>query len=444
METLLSEHHDGQLVAQTDRVERLAFAHLVGAIPAQRAYTAWCAADGEFRIGVGHAWRMMSSSGDSGLTLSSLKNLIQAAAGDLWHHVSYAFAWSHFDPSDRRNAADERWQDFAPVEVSIPEISFVWKDGALSRTIICDERRFENVLATAESIQKRALRAMDDVRPGDLWSTDLVDDDQKYEAVVAAGLTAIDTGLVEKVVLARALTQVGQRDIDIPLTLHTLLARYPDCFVFAIRPGGSQHGPSPVFLGATPERLVRVTHGRMVTEALAGSAPRGVSSHMDERLANDLLRSDKDRHEHDVVCARVEEALEDHVENLKRGAKQVKRLRNVQHLHTAIEADLRPGVGVIEIVEALHPTPAVGGHPQGRALALIREIEPFPRGLYAGTAGWFDSRGDGEFGVLIRSGLISGNEVVLYAGAGIVAGSEPELEARETRVKLGAVLESLR
>ena len=444
METHTFKHQDGQLIVQTEPVDALDFAHLLSAIPTQRAYVAWHAKDGEFRIGVGHAWRMMSSPGDSGLNLSSLKNLIQVAAGQQWSHVPHAFAWSHFDPADRRSATDAMWQDFAPVEVSIPEISWVWVDGVLTRTIVCDEGRMENVVATAESMQKRALRSMQESRPEDLWPTSAIDGDEAYESGVNAGLAAIEQGLVEKVVLARALTRHGQRDVDVCLTLQTLLTRYPDCFVFAIRPGGSQNGPAPVFLGATPERLVRVKQGRVITEALAGSAPRGVSSQMDERLGNELLHSDKDRHEHDVVCERVENALVGYVENLERGAKQIKRLRNVQHLHTAIEADLRPGVGAVEIVEALHPPPAVGGHPSGSALALIRELEPFPRGLYAGTAGWFDSSGDGEFAVLIRSGLIRGNEVVLYAGAGIVAGSQPELESRETRVKLCALLESLR
>ncbi|HRJ46763.1 MAG TPA: chorismate-binding protein, partial [Opitutaceae bacterium] len=164
----------------------------------------------------------------------------------------------------------------------------------------------------------------------------------------------------------------------------------------------------------------------------------------DATLAEALLRSDKDRREHALVVEAV-------VGRLRRlgldpghtPAPGLRRLANLQHLHTPVRATLPPTVRLLEVLAALHPTPAVGGTPQEAAMARIRELEGFPRGLYAGTLGWMNARGGGEFFVGLRSALVEGNRARVYAGAGIVAGSTPEKEFAETELKFKAMLDAL-
>jgi len=415
---------------------------LVAGIPAHRSFFAWRGKDGTFAVGIGHAWRLMSESSEAKLGLSSLWDLLRTATDGVFREPLLAFAWTFFDPEDRRADADPLWTAFSTTEMSVPEVLFLGKPGEpMRRVLVCNEARLEHVEASANAILKNAHHTTGRPRSVHLnWHA------EAYTERVKLALQHIEAGSVEKVVLARCVDGITDEDFDISATLDALETQHPECFVFAIRPGGSAQGPAPVFLGATPERLLRVADGCLTTEGLAGSVPRGVSAAMDERLANELLASEKDRHEHEVVCLRIEEALAPHVSSLQRevGAPKIKRLKNVQHLHTQIQAQLRGDSSIVGVVDSLHPTPAVGGKPTQNAKELIRELEPFRRGLYAGTAGWVDANGNGEFGVLIRSAMIRGNQISLFAGAGIVLGSEPERETEETRFKLDAILECLR
>ncbi len=261
-----------------------------------------------------------------------------------------------------------------------------------------------------------------------------------YRGAVRAALADIAVGELRKVVLARAQEIVAPRGFHPLRMLNGLRERFPDCYAFSV-----SRGAATSFIGASPERLVRVNAGRLETEALAGSAPRGASATDDAAMAAALLRSDKDLREQ-------REVLEDIIARLERlgcsptytPVPQVRRLANVQHLLTSISAPLPPGLGLLEVVGAMHPTPAVGGQPREAALPRIRTLEGFPRGLYAGALGWINARGDGEFFVGIRSALVSGPQARVYAGAGIVAGSDPEKEFAETELKFRAMLDAFR
>lgn len=433
------------MVVARDEVVPTSMSALVGGIPAHRAYFAWRAPDGTFLVGVGHAWRMMSSGRAGSPGLTRLLAMLKAAAGPLFAQEVRAFAWTYFDPAATSSgpSGGPGWEAFSPFEVSIPEILYLGKpDGPLVRLCVCDAPRLENVRASADAIQKRVPqgRLPEDVVLELDWK------DEAYAALVRRGLAAIEAGQLQKVVLARRVEGRASRPIDVAATVEAMVEQHPSCFVFAMRPGGSQQGSAPTFLGATPERLARVQSRTLYTEALAGTAPRGVSAAMDERHANELLMSDKDRREHELVCQRVEAALAPFAQTVRRvvGVPSIKRLKNVQHLHTPIEAELRDEATILDVVESLHPTPAVGGTPGPKARGFIAEFEAAPRGLYAGTAGWVDAQGDGEFAVLIRSALVQGDRLALFAGAGIVAGSDPETETRETRIKANAILECLR
>lgn len=260
-----------------------------------------------------------------------------------------------------------------------------------------------------------------------------------YRTAVAQALERIDAGEFRKIVLARA------KDIESPQPLHPLemlnglRQRFPDCYSFSFA-----EGKGLSFIGASPERLVRVSKGLLETEALAGSMRRGATASEDAGLAATLLASDKDRREQ-------REVLDDIVARLiPLGLKlefppkpQLRRLANVHHLHTPVCAVLPDRVRLLDVLGALHPTPAVGGSPREPAVARIRELEGFPRGLYAGALGWVNARGGGEFFVGLRSALVEGTRARLYAGAGIVAGSTPEKEFAETELKFQAMLEAL-
>lgn len=260
-----------------------------------------------------------------------------------------------------------------------------------------------------------------------------------FEAAVKEGLDAISKTGLDKVVLARALDIKANQEFHPLEILNTLRERFPDCYAFSVANGKEQS-----FIGASPERLLRVKDGHVLTEALAGSARRGSTAAEDSAWGNGLLKSEKDRHEQALVL----ESIERRLESLKlipesSDKPRLKRLQNVQHLHTPIKAELSDDVGVFELLEALHPTPAVGGSPREEACELIKSLESFDRGLYAGAIGWVDAKGEGEFLVSIRSALVDGDTARLYAGVGIVKGSDPAQEKQETDLKFQALKENL-
>jgi menaquinone-specific isochorismate synthase len=261
-----------------------------------------------------------------------------------------------------------------------------------------------------------------------------------YRAVVAKAVAMIDAGEFTKIVLARAQEFASDQPLHPLRVLNGLRQRFPDCYAFSLANGRGQS-----FIGASPERLVRVSKGVLETEALAGSIRRGAGASEDAALAGTLLRSEKDRREHQHVLAAITARLE-HLGLAPEYAAEpgLRRLANVQHLHTPIRAALPENVRLLAVLAALHPTPAVGGSPLAAAVAAIRGLENFPRGLYAGAIGWSNARGGGEFFVGLRSALVDGGMARVYAGAGIVAGSTPEKEFAETELKFKAMLEALR
>ncbi|MDF9827212.1 menaquinone-specific isochorismate synthase [Ereboglobus sp. PH5-10] len=262
-----------------------------------------------------------------------------------------------------------------------------------------------------------------------------------YRAAVSRALALIEAGEFHKIVLARAIDFTTPDNAPLhPLRiLNGLRQRFADCYSFSLANG---HGQS--FIGASPERLLRVRDRRLLTEALAGSAPRGASASEDASLGATLLHNEKDVREQRHVLDSIRRRLEPLGLKLTHPAQPgLRKLANVQHLHTPVEAPLPDGVRLLDALARLHPTPAVGGTPREAAVARIRELEGFPRGLYAGAIGWIDAHGNGEFFVGLRSALIDGPNARLYAGAGIVAGSSPEKEFEETEIKFRAIRDAL-
>jgi len=270
-------------------------------------------------------------------------------------------------------------------------------------------------------------------------SVDEVGGRRSYETAVSRALERISRGEFEKIVLARAKDVRAAAPLHPLRLLNGLRQRFPDCNAFSVANGRGQS-----FIGASPERLLKVEDGVVLTEALAGSISRGATASEDASLGNRLLHSDKDLREQRIVLDSIVRRLSPLGLDLRYSARpHLRRLSNVQHLHTPVEAKLPKGVRLLDMLGRLHPTPAVGGTPREMAVPLIAGLEAFPRGLYGGAIGWIDSRGGGEFIVALRSALIDGTRARMYAGAGIVDGSSPQNEYAETELKFRAMQDAL-
>ncbi|MCA9863642.1 MAG: isochorismate synthase [Thermomicrobiales bacterium] len=260
-----------------------------------------------------------------------------------------------------------------------------------------------------------------------------------WEHQVERAIAAIRTGDMSKVVLARREHLQASREISVEAALGCLREEHPGATLFAFS------GPETSFIGATPERLVRLHHGQVDVTCLAGSAAVGSTPEATAEFGRRLLTSAKDLREHEIVVESTITALRATCRQVTRlsGTPRLRQARSVQHLETPLTASAGPEADVLQLVGLLHPTPAVGGFPTEPALALIRNLETFDRGWYAGPVGWVDLDGSGEFSVAIRSALLQGNTATAYAGCGIVANSDPTEEFVETQLKLKPMLAAL-
>ena len=318
------------------------------------------------------------------------------------------------------------WSGFSPLRFTLPQL-LVWRlagrqfvaafgDGAAERL---DEARRQ--LETSREPEREPEPARRLPAP---------DDRRHWDALVARALTAISSGALDKVVLARALDVEARAEIDPVALLAQLQSRYPACRSFLLRGRGGA-----TFLGATPELLCRIDGDRVSAEALAGSAQPGDAAA--------LLGSRKDLREHRWVVDHIVHALSGIAGSLQRNpGPGLRPLANVVHLHTPIGARLDPGRGVADVVCALHPTPAVAGVPAKDALSFISQHEHLDRGLYAGLVGWVGPD-RAELAVALRCALVRGRKARLFVGAGIVEGSTAESEWAETELKARALLDAL-
>ncbi|MBD2774746.1 isochorismate synthase [Iningainema tapete] len=261
---------------------------------------------------------------------------------------------------------------------------------------------------------------------------------ERFKSSVVSALEKIQSNHLSKIVLADTLDVSANTQFNLFKSLNNLRQLHPNCYVFSTSNGKGQN-----FIGASPERLISIQNQQLITDALAGSAPRGKTPTEDAEEANRLLNSEKERHEHSLVIDFISQSLSNLGLLPQVSAPRLRQLSNIQHLWTPISAVVPPNVHPLRIVAQLHPTPAVAGAGRDIACAEIRRFEHFERGLYAAPLGWVDSDGNCEFIVGIRSALIDGACARLYAGAGIVAGSDPDKELAEIQLKLQALLKAL-
>ena len=312
------------------------------------------------------------------------------------------------------------FRDDQPSVLVVPEVVLGRSDGRTWLTTVGEPPR----LASPEPVRPtRGLR----YAHGELSVTD-------FRAAVEAAVERIDAGELEKVVLAHDLLAVAEHDIDVRAVLAGLAAGNPDCWTFAV----------DGLVGATPELLVSRTGDRVFSRVLAGTTSRGGNAAADIARVDALMHSAKDLAEHRFAVESLVASLAPHVRDLVVPPEPVPlELSNVTHLATDVVATLGDGSDVLDLLAAVHPTAAVGGTPSDVALGVLAELEPMNRGRYTGPVGWVDARGDGEWGIALRCAQLDGPTARLFAGGGIVAGSDPDDEVLEAQAKLLPMREAL-
>jgi len=331
-----------------------------------------------------------------------------------------------FDPDD---PVSPRWREFPACWLFLPEQLWLLKDGRCwsMRVSPCAGPPFERPAA-------RPVLGSDESAAPDVPESD---DRQHWLHRVERALSMVHAGTITKVVLARQRTWTAARRIS-PLSIaQQLRDARPGCFTFCVSPGRSH------FFGSTPELLVRLQNGRVDTQALAGTAPRGSSEWEDRSNAARLLGSAKNQREHAAVILGIEQALATVAAPLRVAPRpDLVALPEGYHLHTAIAGRVRPSLSALDLAQLLHPTPAVCGVPLHRARSLIATEEP-ERGWYTGAVGWMDGSGDGVFAVALRAALAQDRQFTVWAGAGIVSGSDPAAEFAETEIKMRAMVDAV-
>ncbi len=356
--------------------------------------------------------------------------------------------------SGRRPADSDVWSPFGPSSLVLPELMFAVGPGGHggSATVTASVIGSAGGPRAARAVERRWEQLAERARitapnPGGMVArpvyapltiADETPSHEHWRRLVGMFAGAVGRGRIDKVVLARRVGMRSPVELDVANALRRLAASAPESTTYAFRRAGR------TFLGATPERLVRTEGRTFRTVAVAGTIRRGADAAEDATLAQALLASEKDLEEHAIVVDAIRTWLRPVAETLTVAPKPgVMTLRFVQHLVTEISGTLPKAHGLLALAERLHPTPAVGGEPRDAALAMVDEHEGFDRGWYAGPIGWLGADGDGELCVALRCGIVERTSATLFAGCGIVADSDPDLEWEESRIKLRAVISAL-
>ncbi len=364
-----------------------------------------------------------------GETVIDAPDGLPAGAGPVW---AGGFA---FDPD---GGGSSIWSSMPPAAMTLPEIS-ICRSG--DRAFLTVNMSIGPGSAGA-AVPLRRLSALRDsamplLDPHPTSRTEIrsAEPPGEFERAVKTATARIGEGEMSKVVLAREVLVSSASAHDPAALFGAMRTQFPSCFCFCC---GT---PEAAFLGASPELLVRRSGASVSTVALAGSTRRSSDPAVDDHLAEQLLRSDKDLREQRIVAERIVRALRPHSVWVEAAAEpDIVKVANIQHLATPVLAQLAEPHSAIELAGLMHPTPAVGGEPWPDAASTIEELERMDRGRYAGPVGWMDATEDGEFCVALRSALLRDREAHLYAGVGVVAGSDPAAELAETEIKLDALL----
>ncbi|SDC20679.1 menaquinone-specific isochorismate synthase [Terribacillus halophilus] len=347
-----------------------------------------------------------------------------------------AFSGINFQKERERDL----WQDFPDTQYRIPAFTLTKTktDYYLTINQLVDGSNIESQITAilGQLEQLFAEGTIPAVRKELISKEEL--ESEAWKRLVKEATDTIKSTELDKVVLARGMKLEFKEKIHVSHVLGNLLDTQKDSFLFAVENG------SACFLGATPERLVRVQSGILHTSCVAGTAPRGRNEAEDQSIGEALLHDNKNQEEHQYVVKMISGVISKYAKDLRLpGGPQLMKLRQLQHLYTPVSAKLLPGASLQQIIQELHPTPALGGLPKQEALDFIEVKEPLERGWYGAPIGWQDSYRNGDTAVAIRSGLLNEKQAVLFAGCGVVKDSDPEMEFEETAIKFRPMLEAL-
>jgi menaquinone-specific isochorismate synthase len=346
------------------------------------------------------------------------------------------FGGFSFDPHARKTAL---WRNVPHTRFVVPVYMLTVADGQCWLTVnrlVPADGEVEEPAAIDPAHLGRAPRPE---RPGVRSIREEEIDPSGWMKAVEEAAAAIRGRRLEKVVLARELRLYADQPFDAASILERLYANHPNTYVFAFEFG------EECLIGATPERLVKSSGKRLLTTCLAGSIARGRTEAEDAALGMELFNDRKNQHEHALAVRMVGETMRRFCVSVDVPDRPILyKLNNIQHLYTPVGGEAKEGVTILNVLEALHPTPALGGYPQRDAVEEIRRLERLDRGWYAAPIGWMNREMDGEFAAAIRSALLQGKEASLFAGCGIVGDSDPLSEYQETVLKFQPMLTAIR
>lgn len=338
------------------------------------------------------------------------------------------------------NQKSDLWSEFSDSDWFIPKLLFITQgskyflvynfDFSENKQNNYDE--FNNCLGSLDFVSESSEINYPDIMLENPISSNSI---EKWTSIVNNALSDISDGLLSKVVLSREVKfEIPQKPF-ISQLVQQLSEKYPKCYTFAYCRNNS------VFIGASPEKLAKITNNWIEVDALAGSAPRGKDEFEDIEMETYLLNSEKNLFEQRAVVNFIHNLLRKFSDEIIFNDKPIiRKLPNIQHLWTVMKAKLNSDFKVFDLLMKIHPTPAICGDPWKVAKDFILKNEPHDRGFYSGNIGWFNFESEGEFAVGIRSALIKNNEIYIYAGCGIVEGSEPAAEFEESEIKLKPIL----
>ncbi|MFS0864432.1 isochorismate synthase [Fredinandcohnia sp. 179-A 10B2 NHS] len=341
-----------------------------------------------------------------------------------------------FDPLKPKTVL---WEDFPDVKFVLPQLmlSIINGKSFLTINVVCNSdlptryEAFEDFIKHIENINSKHSKQVSGYKRIEVEPTEWMES-------VRSAAEKVQNGVVEKVVLAREMRLQFESSISIESVLYQLKEEQAMSYLFAFEYGKS------CFVGASPERLIKKEDQEFLTTCLAGSIRRGKTLSEDEQLENELLSDRKNLIEHDVVVQMIKSAMNEVCTSISSpDTPGIYKMRDIQHLYTPVKGIAKQGISLVNMVDRLHPTPALGGQPKQKAVEIIREIEVLDRGWYGSPVGWIDAKDNGEFAVAIRSGLVKGKNASLFAGCGIVGDSEPESEYKETMIKFKPMLSAL-
>ena len=394
-------------------------------------------------VGLGHA-KVITSVEDDKRFLEVSKRWKELCAVLIKEEKDIApvlFGGFSFDPKSIKTS---EWDGFPSAYFVVPSYQLISKNGQMFISI--------NLITTAsnavdefDALREERDRLIHIAEVNEFASSikpivSSIDEIKKdaYLKAVKDVTDQINKGEAEKVVIARSLQMNFEQEVSSLAALHHITSEQQESYHFGLQKNGQ------LFFGATPERLIEIVNGQAYSACVAGSIKRGKTATEDRELGEELLNDDKNREEHHYVVKMISNVFNENCTDVSMPKEpKLMRIRDIQHLFTSIEGKLKSGTDIFNLVEELHPTPALGGVPTNKALEVIRREEQMDRGYYAAPIGWTDSDGNGEFAVAIRSGLLDGDKAYLYAGGGIVADSEPDKEYDETWVKFRPVLRAL-